>query len=401
MNKVSKQMMLAAFAVAGFSGSLATADLVDYFESAAQIFPNKLKIGAFQEFRYDDNVNHAPKGDELDSFISKTGISVDIFREQGNYNYGVKGDVSYNYYDHRSSDYNYVDWTITPHIAGNFGMRGGRDNLRISLTSRNRRERYDAANTEHVRHMSNALGLDYDMNVNDRVGVIFSADYKWDYYSQDEYKDRSKQNYGFSIAPYYIVSEKTKVGVKARYSATKYRNDKYANDSHSWDVGAFVDYKISSALFTSLEAGMRQKNYKGAADDSNKDSSWMSFVSAALNYKMNSNLAFRFRTHLGTEDSSSGRGLRDKWSNVLSAQWKVNEKLSFVPSVGYIVSDEKNYSDDTEEYVFDFRANYDLNDNISLYAGYKYDLVEFKYNGFGCDDYDSNEVYVGLRWNFK
>ncbi len=400
MNKVSKQMMLAAFAVAGFAGSLATADLVDFFETSAQVFPNKMKIGAFQEFRYDDNVNHAKKGDELDSFISKTGVHADIFKEMGNYNYGVRGQVSYNYYSHRSSDYNYVDWTITPHIAGNFGLRGGRDNLRISLDSRNRRERYDAANTEHVRHMSNALGLDYDMGVNDRFGVIFSADYKWDYYSQDEYKDRSKQNFGFGIAPYYIVSEKTKVGGKAHYSTTKYRNKNYANDSDTWDLGAFVKYEFSSALFTSAEVGMRRKSYEGAAKDYNKDESWMTYASAAVDYKATSNLAFRFRTRLGSEDTSSGRGLRDKWSNVLSAQWKANEKLSFIQSLGYIVSDEKNYDSDTEEYVFDFRANYDLNEHIGLYAGYKYDLVEYKYNGFGCDDYDSNEVYIGLRWTY-
>ncbi len=397
MKNTTKQWMFAAVASATLFSGVASADLVDYLEDAAIILPNKTDLAVFQEFRYDDNISNARKGKERGSFISKTGASVDVYRERDDFRWGVKGNASFDYYDHRAHDYNEFEWNITPYIKGSFRVFGD-DTLSISLNSRNKRERYDTADTTYVRHMTNTASATYDMVVNSKWGIVFDANYKQDYYSQREFRNRSKQAYSFGVAPYVKVSDKTKVGVHGEYSETHYRNKDYANDSKTAAIGAFVNYRLTSKISMVAEVGGKKKDYEGLANRrgfNNKDEDFMPYYRMGVNYYMSNQFAVRLASKYGTEDTGAGRGLRDRWANTLALKWTPRDDFKVIQTLSYMLNDEKNYNCDSEEYKYTIEATYNINKHLSVYAGYEYDLVEYRYDG--GKDFDDNLVYLGLR----
>ncbi|MBQ6474197.1 MAG: hypothetical protein IJJ33_19580 [Victivallales bacterium] len=406
MKELTKNLMVAAAAATAMVGSMATADLADYFDTAANVLPNKLSISAFEEVRYEDNIHNRSRN-ERGSLILKTGLGADIYGDKGDYRYGLAGNMSYDYYDHDSHDMNEFEWNLAPYISGNFNVLGD-DTLTINLKSRNKRERYDTSDTRYVRRSVNGGDLVYDMVANEKVGVLFGAEYLYTHYSQKKFKARTHSDYGFSVSPYYRLDEKTKVGLHIAYDKRDYKNDNYDDDNYTWIVNGFVNYIYSGQLNATVEAGVMKKNYDGLSgggtDDNgraydNKNNDWIPNYKLTVNYKANSQFAFRVVSSYGAEDTGSGRGLRTAYRNTFSASWTPSRKLDVTQSVSCLIHDEKNYNTDTTEYIYNLKASYKLNDRVSLYGGYRYDKVHYDQNH--DSDYADNEVYVGVKISLK
>ncbi|MBP1583442.1 MAG: hypothetical protein J6866_05765, partial [Victivallales bacterium] len=186
----------------GFQALAADYTLSDFFTAAASYTPNKLKASVFAEVGYDDNIHNAVHKYERDSLYLKAGVSADIYRTKGDISYGLLGQVSFDYYDHDAHDMNQFEWSLAPHLLGKFEVLGN-DTLMISLRSRNKKEKIDAADTRYARKMVNGISLAYDINPHDKFGLAIDSSYDNTYYSQKEFKDHNKQDFDVAATPYY------------------------------------------------------------------------------------------------------------------------------------------------------------------------------------------------------
>ena len=398
--KVSKtKIAVLALAMGLISPSLfAQSMLQNYLDVAASIIPNQFSLSLYEEAKYNDNI-HNSSSDEEGSLIFKTGASAQIYRTKGNLTYGLDGDVSYDWYTKDSDDLSTLNWNLSPFINGSFNNKY-LQGLMISLKSRSVYEPYSKTDTRYVKHYENGIGLAYDYSRQERWGVITTADYTNKYYPQGDrnYSSTTNNKYNLSIAPYYKFSEKVRTGIQAAYEKVDYRNDKKYDDSTSVKITGFVDYRANMFWNMTAYAGMERYSFDGISRDSNKDRDWEPVFEYVLRYVPSKDWMFsynlRYEPEYGTE---TARGLRQAWNNSLRVSWNATSKINFTQSIGVDVSDERNCDEDTTEFKYSLRANYYATENLTVYAGYEYDDVHFKY--LDDSDYHSNEFILGLRWS--
>ena len=396
MNKLSWKILFAAAALA-VVGSYASQLPVftDYAESLAELIPDQLKLSLFEDISFDDNIFSDPRGQERSSIIFKTGVRADVYRNTNFGRYGVSGMVAYNYYQRFSHDKNHWDWSITPDLNLVFG-----DNYltgRIALRSTSRLERISSDNVNYARHYENGVTGVLDYSRNPRWGITLTGDYGWNVYSQKEFDSYTYQEYGASLVPYYKVTEKIKVGIRAGVERTTYRNSKTNDDSNRFRVNALVDYQHSLMFGTVLEAGAVRSEYEGASRNANGDREWKPDLSLSVKYRPVNNVGITWRNSIDTTDSRSARSLKRIYQSALGIAWDITSHFTLTSAVGVRFSDEKNSIGDTREWFFNARANYKFNDKLNAYLGYEYNDVDYKY--VGRFDYDENVVRIGVNWS--
>lgn len=402
MKRIAGKIGMAAFLCAGmFAGHAyaGSSTLSDYFEMTSGLIPNKLSLSIYEEIVYNDNIHDATKGNERDSLIFKTGIGANINRTVSGLTYGLKGNLSYDYYTKDSGDMNAFDWDISPVLLGNFGLLN-MQNLMVIFTSSSSLEPLDTGDTRFARHYENGLHAVYDYSKHEKWGFILTGDYVYDLYTQDEFESYTNHEYGFSLVPYYKLTEKVKTGVRLGYSETKYKNDDTNDDSYTVTINGFVDYRMSQLFSVNLEAGVQKRCYEGESEGSNKDRDFMPDYSITLRYLPFSNLAFDLKSSLSTGDSLTTErgGLALENDTSLTMRWDATSKISITQTVGLNIQDEKNNDADTKEFYYDLLADYAFSKAMSVYAGYKYNNIQFDYRT--GDDYYVNECRLGFRWSF-
>ena len=368
--------------------------LNEYFEAAAATIPNKLTLSAYEEVRYKDNYHDSAS--KRGSFINECGLSLDWFRNYENGKYGVIGDISYEYYAKSGHDSEFK-WNISPFIMGNIDLFGN-DRLMLTLSSRSTTEKYDSSDTTHVTHIDNKVGATYDILKFARWGVALSTSYTNKYYTDSEYKSRSYQDYKFGVAPYYNVNSKIKVGVNSSFSERKYRNSKTQDDSTTYEILPFIDYRQSSKFSIHLGGGATKTDYKGRSEDTNGDGKWQPSVHLTFNYLPVSNVRISYTSSVEWEDSGSSRGGRMSYDNTLRASWALTEKITFSPGISVTQQDERNSRYDSTEYSVFANLDYSFSAHISAYLGYEYEKTKYKYES--SRDYDSNECWLGVRFTY-
>lgn len=402
MTNLSKYLKGAALGMAllvAGEAVAASSTLGDYFEAASGLIPNKISLSCFEEVNYNDNIHDAIKGQERDSMIFKTGVTVDLYRVKGGINYGLIGDFSYDYYTKDSGDFNQFEWNISPHILGSFELLG-LDKLMLSFETRSKIETVSTADTRYARHHTNGIHAVYDYGGPRRLGFMLTGDYVYEYYPQDDFKSYSNQEYGFSFVPYYKVTEKIRTGIRLGYSETVYDYDYTNDDSDTITLNAFVDYRMTSFFSVYVEAGCEKQSYDGASKDSNNDRDYVPDYAITLRYLPISNLAIDIKSSVSPDDSLAGKGNGQSidFDNSLTVRWFATSKISLQQTVGLDVQDEKNNNNDTHEFYYDARADYKCTEKLSFYAGYRYNNVQFDYED--DSDYYVNECYLGVRWSF-
>lgn len=395
MSKLSLKLLFvsAVFAV-GVSFANQLPIFADYVESLSEIIPDQIKLNVFGEVSFDDNIFSDPRGDERSSLIYKAGLKADVYRNTNFGRYGVSGKVAYNYYQRYSHDKNHWDWSISPDLNINFGE--GYLTGRLALRSSSRLERISSDNVNYARHYENGATGVLDYCRNPRWGVSLTADYGWNVYTQKEFDSYTYQEYGATLAPYYNVTSKVKVGVRAGVERTTYRNSRTNDDNNRFRVNALVDYQASQMFGAVLEAGAVRSEYEGASRNANGDREWKPDMILSLKYRPAYNVGLNWRTSIDTSDSRSARSLHRIYQTSLAANWNVTSKVVLYSAVGVRMSDEKASAGDTREWFFQARATYNITDALSIYLGYEYNDVDYKYTG--RFDYDENVVRLGVNW---
>ncbi len=369
--------------------------LSDYFETAAAAIPNKLSLSAFEEVRYKDNI-HDSASNRVGSFINEVGLSLDWYKNYENGKYGVIGDISYEYYA-KDSDETEFKWNISPFIMGGIDLLGN-DRLMLTLSSRSINEKYDTSDTTHTTHIDNTIGLTYDMLKFARWGVALSTKYFNKYYTESEFKDKSYQEYSFGVAPYYNLNEKIKLGIHNSYKERKYRNNKEHDDSKTYEIAPFLDYRQSSKFSVHLGAGLSRTEYTGRSEGTKGDGDWEPVASLTFRYYPVSNFFLSYITNVEWEDTGSGRGGRMSYYNALRATWQLTHRISFSPGVSMEIQDERNSMYDSTEYTAFANLDYKISERFSTYIGYEYEHTKYKYLSFR--DYEVNEVWLGVKFTY-
>ena len=370
--------------------------LSEYFETAAATIPNKLTLSAFEEIRYKDNI-HDSATNKTGSFINEAGLTLDWYRNFEGGKYGAIGSVSYEYYDKDSHDENDFHWNFSPFILGHIDLFGN-DRLMLTLSSRSVNEKYDSADTNHTTHIDNRAGLTYDILKFARWGIILSSSYFNKYYTDSDYKDDSYQEYDLGASPYYNISNKIKIGVSNSYKERLYRNNKTHDDSKTYKIKPFIDYRPTEKFSVHLGAGFSCTEYKGRSEGTEGDGEWQPTASISLNYLPVSNFRITYLSSFEWEDASSGRGGRMSYFNSLRATWQLTERISFSPGVSIDQQDERNSNLDTTEYSVFANMGYSYSSHLSFYLGYEYEHTKYKY--LPRRDYETNECWLGVRFSF-
>ncbi len=369
--------------------------LSDYFEAAAAALPNRMSLSVFEEVRYDDNI-HDRANPKVGSFINEAGISLDWYKNYEGGMYGILGDISYEYCE-KDSDESEFKWNIAPFILGGIDLLG-EDRLMFTLSSRSVNEKYDSSADERTTRIDNSVGVTYDMLKYARWGVALSAKYFNRYYTDSDYKQHSYQKYTFGVAPYYKLTEKIKLGINNSYSERKYRNNKAHDDSKTYQVMPFVDYRQSKQFSVHLGAGLSRTDYKGRSRNSNGDGDWEPVANLTFRYFPVSNFLLSYISTIEWEDSGSNRGGRVSYYNSLRATWQITHRISFTPGVSMDIDDERVSNYDNTEYTVFAHLDYKISERISTYLGYEYEHTKYKYNH--DKDYEANEIWLGVKVSY-
>ena len=158
-----------------------------------------------------------------------------------------------------------------------------------------------------------------------------------------------------------------------------------------------MDYRPSMFLSMTASAGMERDSYDGRSRGSVNDRDFEPVFAYVLRYILSQDLTLSYNLRYEPDyGSETGRGQRQAWNNSLSVSWNATSKINFTQTFGFDMNDEKNCREDTNEFKYSLRANYYATESLTVYAGYEYDIVHFKY--LDDSDYHSNEFLLGIRW---
>ena len=396
MRSISRSFIVVAgilFFGACMSQIKAQSFLSEYFETAASAIPNRFGISAYEEIRYNDNI-HDSASRKVSSFINEAGISLDWYKNLESYKYGLIGDISYEYYDKDSHDLNDFTWNISPFVLGNIDVFGN-DSLMISLSSRSITDKYDSSDTKHVTHIDNRIGLTYDILKFARWGVALSGGYFYKYYTDSDYKKHSYQEYHFGVAPYYRLTEKVKIGINNSYKERLYTNNKYHDDSKTYAITSFIDYRQSNIFSVHFGVGASYTEYEGRSVGTNGDKEWQPIANFTFRYYPVNNFTLSYLSSFEWEDSGAGRGGRTSFYNALRATWQITPKITFSPGVSIDQQDERNAMYDSTEYTVFANLDYHFSNRVTAYLGYEYENNKYKY--LSSRNYEVNECWLGVK----
>lgn len=406
--KKSKVVASLALALSMVAGSVVEAGtLGDYFEATASVVPNKLSLSITEEMTYTDNVNSTPDRDKRDSLSLDSSLSLQIYRELKNgIKYGVDADVSYEWYDDREMrDDSEIEWSISPMLLGEFNLLDT-DSLMLRFHASSEFEEFDNTDTKKTRKDVVGGDITYDYKGGGHLGFAIITTYDYNHYT-GEHSDRTNSEYEVSFAPYYKFTQMTKLGLRAAYGETLYKNNREQDDSETLTLNAFLDHQLTGKVSLHMELGMERVEYDvfdgedGDETRSSSDEGWEPTVSASVNYQAAKNVSFSYTTEYSMEDTTSdeARGGRNSWSNSLSMSWELTSKVNLNQTLSYDFQDEKNGSnDDNGEWTYSCEAGYKVSDKMRIYLGYEYTNVSFKYEG--DEDYQVNEWTLGMSYAF-
>lgn len=382
--------------VSGGYLSGASSTLHDYFYETGKILPNTLAISISETVTFNDNYNKGTREDSHSAWEFKTDVNIDFYRTLGNTTYGLQGSVGWNHY-HNSPREAEPNVDLSPYFEfaqdkGNLMLSGGVTYKDETLSNSDRRfaKYYDAV-----------IRAAYDLNSHERYGAVISGDYAYQYYTESKFSRKDNAKYGISLAPYYVLSPKSKVGLRFGYQRTDYRSNREHDDLDELFLNLFVNYQVSLKVNLTAEAGATRTSYDGRISaNSAGDDDINANYRVGLIYNMLSNLAFSLHLSHNPKDSFEldSRGLSVENESRLGMVWTINPKLKLVQSLAATIKDEKNSTWDSRQYEYAARLNYALRERLNLYTGYTYTTTHFKYEE--DSNFKSNEVSLGVSWQF-
>ena len=392
-------ILMAVSTFACLTAMAASNDVSAYLDSALSILPNQLSLSIFEEVGHTNNA-YKSSGDRNGSFYFKTGIAPAILRTKGNLTYGLKGRFSYDYYTRFSGDLNQFNWSLTPTISYKDDGEGLIRDLTLGLNSVAKVDSLNNADRRYARSYITTASVGADLAFTEKLGVLINGKYVYDYYTQDDFEDFSKQTYSANLTPYFQVTEKSRVGVRFGYEKTDYDHHGAYDDFTRYVVNGLVDFR-NDKFSATAEAGMEHLNYDGLTGHiAEGDGQWKFNGSLNLKFKPVSNFETGLALSTGRDNSSVGYDRNDSVQNkiAMSAKWMATSHVLLMGRVGVSDNNEKKNSMDNREFFTELQANYIFNNGISLYVGYKYRNIQFRYDG--DFDYSVTEYFLGCRYTF-
>lgn len=381
-----------------FAGSLfaASSTLNEYFYETGKVIPNKLTISISETVTFDDNYNEGTRANAHSAWEFNTDVNIDLHRALTSAIYGLRGAVGWDHY-HNSTREAEPDIDLSPYVV--FTQEQG--NLMLSGGVTYRDETVSNSDRRYAKYYDAVIRAAYDLNSYERYGILISGDCNYQYFTESEFDNKDNAKYGASLAPYYVVSPKTKVGLRLGYQRTDYRNNIEHDDLDEWYMNLFVNYRVSLKINMTAEAGVTRTSYVGGSSVGTKgDGEINPNYLLGLIYNMYSNLDFMLYLSHNPEDSfeRNARGMTMENESRLIMAWTVSPKLKLSQSVAATLTDEKNSAWDSSKYEYDVRLSYALRDRLNLHTGYTYTTTHFKYKDE--NNFKSNEITLGISWQF-
>lgn len=401
---ISKKLKTAVLAGGVILGSISFANaagaLVRYYDTASSVLPDKLTLGIYEEVRYEDNL-FAKSSDERGGIVFSTGLKFDASRARGQFSYGIEADVAYDHYHQFASDLSDPVYDITPMVRydqGNWDFVLGGNFVRSHTVL----DRAVGGGGERARYYVNGVDATWNLNLNEKWGLAVIGEYENVNYSDNDYEDEDYDLYEVAIAPYYVFSPKTKVGLSLRYAVKEYdRSFRYA-DSDTITLNGFVDYRVTGKIGIHADAGAELVNY----DETTrvyKENDPLFNAGLSVKYAMLSNLDLKFGLKYKHNDNSGYTGGMQQDTYALAGMdWRINPKLTFSQNFGCRWSDKKDGAvNDNTQLVYDAKLSYDVTDQLTVYGSYEFGNTDYSKLPTGWDaDYTTNIYLVGIRYTF-
>jgi opacity protein-like surface antigen len=325
---------------------------------------------------------------------------LDASRARGEFSFALKADVAYDHYHKFASDLSDTVYDIVPMIRydqGNWDFVLGGNFVR-DYTVLDR-----AVGGARAKYYVNGVDATWNLNLNEKWGVAVTGEYENKNYSDKDFDDEDYDLYEVTVAPYYVFSPKTKVGLSMGYAVKEYdRNLRYA-DSDTLTLNAFVDYRVTGKISIHADAGVEFVNYDDLPWDVYKENDALFNGGLVARYAMLSNLDIRLGLkHKHADNSGFTGGMQQDTDALLGVDWRINSKLTLSQNLTHRWSDKKDGAvNDNTEITYDATLSYDVTDKLRVYGSYEYGNTDYCNLPGGLDaDYSTHIYLVGVRYTF-
>ncbi len=367
----------------------------DYFTFAfAPLLDLETRFELSEELRYESNINDSANKEE--GWILNSGLSMNVVKDHDRFRCLLNGRFGYEIYLNKNSDYDDYRYSVAPQFHYNHGHWS----LGVSGIASHTFENEDTSQGRERNEVTRTgISPVFDLHFSEKWHLALNGNWKQTYYNTRRRRNESYDTYGGSIAPYYVISPKVKVGTSIGYKEKEYLYRLTNNrDSNTVSLRGFVHYSPTERLYTSLSVGGDRKEYDNSRAKYEGDGDWKVAGDFNARYVLSSTMGLDYSFSIDPDDSSSSRGTYTRIRNSLGFLWKPNPKLSITQRVFLLEREEKGTASDYDEYGYSINARYKLRGNIALTGGYSYTKTDYKYRN--SSDYDCHIVKMGLNYQF-
>ena len=394
-----------------FIGSLAAtlvsasafASVFDYFEAIDEVIPDYLSISIEEKVKYETNIYEASRN-ETSGYIFTTGLNLGWKHETSLLRYKVLGSIGFDWCK-RHKDLNQAWYRINPSIL----YQQGNWDLLVSASSKYEEDDVSVIDRRIARQFAHRVEADWNLNLTEKWGFGVNA-----YWSQKEFTNKTFKNlnydvYGISVNPFYNLTGKTKVGLRAGAKWKKFHRANISDDSRTIFANMFVDYRVSGRLTLNAFAGVKRTDFDENNNYPRIRSSRRSNVDGKIGYEYGiggkyllcENLILSASLSRETEDTTmpGARSVQNDTVAKAGAAWKINPQFSVDQTFAYTWSDQENNNMDYTELRYSLHLSYAfINKRLTVFGGYEYEDV--KYDNNSDVNYDNHIFTLGARYSF-
>lgn len=368
-----------------------------------------MSVGGFQfglaagvGLEYNDNVNLAPKGQQISDWAFRPSVTVDStysFNENNTLRFSLGASYA-KYFKH--SEFDTRGLLLSPNSILALTMHVGP----VALTFRDRFSYQEdpfaeptISNSAVYRRLENQVGVQADWAVNDKLTLTGGYDHYNLWTFDDAFDSLQRSVDTLFVKPSYQITPAIKAGIDA--SASFVRFDKaIQNDGDNYMIGPFVDIALAQSTHLYAEGGYQDFTFKhdGTVDDNNDARTWYARVDVAnrLSEVFDQHLTFTKSAEVGF-----GSNFYELYHVEYAADWKIRENITIDPSLFY-----EHYTTSAPVGLTGEKADrmgaslglrYIVNPSLTLGLDYRY---VYKDSNLPDLDYRQNLVLLSLYYNF-
>lgn len=391
-NLIQSVMIILVVAV-----SSAYCGLFEYFDAISEDVPARLKLSIEQSVTHESNVFDAPD-DRTSGYRFKTTLGMNRVKSIGKIDYRVTGHVGYEYVPNQSS-LTTPTYSINPSIV----YKHGSWNLMLDAKSSYKKDHVSNVDRRTSRQQKNSFEIVWDWRSSSKFGVALTGKWYNINHTGSHFKGLDYTSYEFSVAPYYVISEKTKVGLRGGYVAKRYESHIRNDDSDRIFADLFTDYRISGKITLHAFAGIFKEDFdKKASNGHNAEDGKYNFhYGLDVNYKMLNNLAFTagFIRDMENNTVNETRSVDMTTWMFLDTKWNISKKLALTTYSSYEWEDQRDNNLDNQVLRLGINLAYTFpGEALVVFGGYEYESTQFSHNS--SLDYSNNTFTLGARYTF-